>query len=178
VKHKTFFLTIILFFLFFGKENSTAQQQKIGYVNSSKILDDFPEALEAQKKLESLGKQWQDEMDKISKQYQDKGQEYQKKAALLTDDAKKQMQQELLELEQRAYEFRQQKLGPEGELEKERDKLLKPIKDKILKTIEQIAKEQKFQFVFDKNETVQFLLFAEGAYDLTFDVLSKLKRGK
>jgi outer membrane protein len=177
VKHLHIIITLfVLSFLLF--ETTDSQTQKIAYVNSAKILDEFPEAQEAQKKLELLGKQWQDEFDKINKSYQDKLQEYQKKSSLMTEEAKKTAQQELLELEQKAYDFRQQKLGQDGELEKQRDKLLTPIKEKILKAIEQVAKEQKFTFVFDKNEQIQFLLFGESTFDVTFDVLSKLKRGK
>jgi len=179
VKRLFYISAIIIGIIFFTDHYVLAQtQQRIAYVNSAKILDEFPEAQTAQKQLETLGKQWQEDLDKMSKEYQEKGQEYQKKSALMTDEAKKQAQQVLLDLEQKAYDFRLQKLGQDGELEKQRDKLLTPIKEKVLKTIEGIAKEQKFQFVFDKNEQVQFLLYGEKQFDITFDVISRLTKGK
>ena len=49
-----------------------------------------------------------------------------------------------------------------------------PIKQKI----ETVAKEEGMQFVFDKTEQAAILLYADSAYEITYKVLDKLKRGK
>lgn len=159
-----------------GVTQSIAQQLKIGYVNSAKILQEFPEAVEAQKKLEAYGKRIQDSLETMSNAYQAKLQEYQQKQGLMTDQAKQAAQQELREMEQRALDYRERKLGREGEYAKYQDKLLGPIYDKVKKVIEEVAKEEKVSFVFDKTEAVQILLYGDTKFDYTFKVIDKLKR--
>ena len=155
-----------------------AQGLKIGYVNSAKILQELPEAQEAQKKLDAMGKGWQGELEKMSKDLQEKYDGYQKKQGMLTDQAKAAAQQELGELEQKAYKYRTEKFGNDGELAQQTEKLLSPIKDKVLKMIQQIAKEEKLSFVFDRNEQIMVLLYGDTNFDYTYKVLDRLKRSK
>jgi outer membrane protein len=156
--------------------SSFAQPLKIGFVNSSKILEEYPEAQDAKRKLEAFGKQIQDSLETMSSAYQAKLQEYQQKVSLMTEQAKQAAQQELLAMEQRAMEFRERKLGRDGEFSRYQDKLLDPIYDKVKKVIEEIAREEKLTFVFDKTETIQVLLYGDSKYDYTFIVIDRLKR--
>ena len=57
------------------------------------------------------------------------------------------------------------------------DELLKPIKEDILKAIDEVRQEEHMNFVFDKAGGL-VLLFADDQFDLTNAVLDKLKRGK
>ena len=85
--------TILLFSLFTllliaGARPALAQSPKIGFVNSSKILSEFPEAQEANKKLDALGRSWQAELERMSKELQGKYDAFQKKEALLNETEK------------------------------------------------------------------------------------------
>lgn len=153
-----------------------SQQLKIGFVNSAKILEEYPEAQDAKKKLEAYGKRVQDSLEVMSAAYQTKMQEYQQKSSLMTDQAKQSMQQELLAMEQRAMDFREKKLGREGELSQYQDRILTPIYDKVKKIIADVAKTEKLTFVFDKTDAVQILLYGDPKYDYTYTVIDKLKR--
>lgn len=153
-------------------------QQKIGFVNSTKIFQEIPEAKEAQRKLEAIAKPIQDEIEKQEKLIQDKVEEYKKKEAVLNEASKRAAQQEIYDLDQKLREYRLEKLGNEGELAKQQDKILNPIKDKILRAIERVAKEQKYAFVFDQTDNVRVLLYGDPATDLTFKVIDRLKTGK
>ncbi len=157
---------------------SASAQQRIAYVNSTKIFQEIPEAQDAQKRLEAIAKPVQDEIEKQEKSIQDKLDEYKKKESLLNDAAKKTAQQEIYDLDQKLREYKQQKLGQDGELAKQQDKILNPIKDKILKAIESVAKAEKYTFVFDQTETVRVLLYGDPKEDLTNRVIDRLKRGK
>ena len=172
-----FFLSLSLVaFVFVG--NSVFGQQKIGFVNSTKIFQELPEAREAQKKLEAIAKPIQDEIEKREKTLQEKLDDYKKKAPLMNDAAKKAAEQELVDMEQKYRDYRAEKLGADGDLAKEQDKILGPIKEKILKGIERVAKEEKFSFVFDQTENVRVLLYGDASADLTFKVIDRMKRGK
>ena len=168
--------TALLFAM--GTMPAFAQVLKIGYVNSSKILEEYPEAQEAKKKLEAYGKQIQDTLETMSSAYQTKLQEYQQKSSLMTEQAKQTAQQELLAMEQRAMDFRERKLGRDGDFSRYQDKVLNPIYDKVKKVIEEIAKVEKLTFVFDKTESIQVLLYGDTKFDYTYTVIDRLKRKK
>jgi Skp family chaperone for outer membrane proteins len=96
----------------------------------------------------------------------------------MNDANKRAAQQELMDLERSYNEYRAQKFGADGELAKETDKILAPLKEKILKGIERVAKEEKYSFIFDQTDQVKVLLYGDPTHDLTYKVIDKLKRGK
>jgi Skp family chaperone for outer membrane proteins len=147
-------------------------------VNSSKILQEFPEAQDAQKKIDGFQQRIQDSLEIFNKDYQDRLKEYQQKEGMMTDVSKKAAQQDLIMLEQRYGDFRERKLSRDGELAQYTAKLLDPIKDKVLKIIAQVAKDEKLTFVFDKTEAIQILLYGDLKYDYTNLIIDRLKRGK
>ena len=155
--------------------NAQTQTQKIGFVNSSTIFNELPEAKDATAQLEAISKPVQDSLDMMKKDLQAKYDDYQKKEPLMTDAAKRSAQQEIQELQQRATEFAQLK---DQELSKRREKIVAPLKDKILKAIARIAKAEKYTYVFDQNDQINILLYADPKDDLTNRVLDNLKRGK
>lgn len=176
---KTLILVIAVTGLFSGAalaQLPAAPPLKLGYVNSSKILKELPEAIEAQRRLEAFGKRVQDSLETLSKQYEAKVKEYQQKQGLMTETAKQAAQQDILALEQRAMDLRERNLGREGEYAHMQERLLEPILEKVKKQIEEVAKEEKLTFVFDRTETVQILLYGHPSYDYTFRVIDRLKR--
>ena len=173
-----FFISIILIFSVTHTTRVFAQSPKIGYVNSAKILQEYPEAIEANKKLDAMGKQWQAELERMSKNLQQRYEEFQKKEPLLKDEEKRSQREELVALEQKGYQYRQEKFANDGELAIMTDSLLRPIKQKVMKVIEIVAKEEKIQFMFDRNEQIIVLLYGEPKYDYTNLVIDRLKRGK
>jgi len=154
---------------------SFAQQGalKIGYVNSEKIISELPEAKDSQQKLEGLVKGWQDEIEKRAKALQEKYEEYQRQSNMLNETAKQARQKELIDEEQKLNQYRTEK---QQELAMQREKIMKPIQDKVFKAIEKVAKDKKLSFVFDKATDVP-VLYADPAFDYTPDVLIYLKRG-
>jgi outer membrane protein len=177
VNNKIFFSHLAFILIFLGFNNSQAQAQRIGFVNSSKILQEYPEAQEANKKLDEIGKGWQAELDRMSRDFEDKLKDYKKKEALMPEAEKRSAQDELAVLEQKGVAYRQQKFGSMGDLASATDSLLGPIKKKVLKVIEQAAKDEKLQFIFDRNDQITVLLYGEPKYDYTNYIIDKLKRG-
>ena len=173
---KTFIFPIVAFMLLVGVTSHA--QQKIGYVNSSKIFQEIPEAQEAQKKIDAITKPYQDSLSSMEKTLQVKIEDYQKRESLLNDAAKKNAQQEFADLKRKYDEFRFDKFGNDGEIAKQTDKIINPLKEKILRAIEQVAKMEKYTFVFDQTENVRVLLYGDPREDLTNRVIDKLKRGK
>ncbi len=173
----SFFFALLIIAAVFYARPAAAQSPKIGYVNSAKILQEYPEAVDANKKLDAMGKDWQAELDKMSKDFQTNYEDYQKKESLMKDDEKKTRQADLTEQQQKILQYRQAKFGNDGELAIATDSLLRPIKQKVMRVIEQVAKSEKIQFMFDRNDQIIVLLYGDPKYDYTNFVIDRLKRG-
>jgi outer membrane protein len=170
-------LVLTLSLIALAGAGARAQGLKIGFVNSAKVLQEFPEAIDAQQKLDAMGKQWQGELENMDKDFQAKYAEFQKKEGMLNDQEKRTQRDDLLALQQKGLQFRQEKFGNEGALALATDSLLRPIKQRVMKVIESVAKDQKLQFLFDRNDQILVLLYGDAKYDYTNLVIDKLKRG-
>lgn len=161
-------------------------QVKVAYVDSEVIIKQLPEAQEVSKKLEELQKQYVDtittkENDLKSKAdaFKTKYEDAQKhaEAGTLTPDQLQTLESELgamqVEIQREEQELYEYKQGVQQILLNTQAELFKPVKDKIIKVIEQVAKELKYNFVLDKSG--ETLLYGDKNMDLTFKVLDKLK---
>lgn len=155
---------------------ASAQTPRLAFVNSEKILTDLPEAQQVQKELESTVKGWQDELQRMSDEFQKGVEEYQKKQAVMAAAAREAEEKRLADMRQKAQDFQVKKFGQGGEMQDLRERRFSPIREKILKAIESVAKEEGFNFVFDQ-ATDAVLLYADTRYYLTYKVLDQLKRG-
>ncbi|MFM9945535.1 MAG: OmpH family outer membrane protein [Bacteroidia bacterium] len=147
--------------------------QKFAYVDTEYILSLLPDYKSAQKKLNEIAEKWQNEVDakyeEIDKMYK----EYQAEKILLTPDQQKQREDEIISKEKEAKKFQQDKFGYEGELFKKRQELIKPIQDKVFEAIQKIAKDEGFDFIFDKSSDMT-MLFSNAKYDKSDNVLTAL----
>jgi outer membrane protein len=170
---KKFILGFIIMAVFVSLTFAQQGSPKIGFVNSEKIINELPEAKESQQKLEGMVASWQDEIKKRSDALQSKYEEYQKQANMLNESAKQARQKELVEEENKLKQYQAEK---QQELAVQREKIMKPIQEKVFKAIEKVAKDKKLSFVFDKANDVP-LLYADPVFDYTPDVIIYLKRG-
>lgn len=154
-----------------------SQNLKIGFVDSQKIFEGLPEAQEAQKVLDAKLQLWQDTLDLRSRSFQSDFEAYQAQQGTMSAAAKEERQQELLRIQQSVQEYRNAKFGQGGEAARMRVEILNPLQKKVLVAIEEVAKEEKINFMFDKLEDAALLLYAEAKFDYTFKVLDRLKRG-
>jgi len=156
---------------------SAGAQQRIAFVNSSKIFQELPAAQEAQRRIDGIGKPMQDSLETMKKDLQEKYAEYQKKESLYNDATKKSEQQKLLEQERAVQEYQVTRFGQEGLLARQSESIINPIRDRIKTAIGAVAKELKYNFVFDKTEQIQILLYGDPKADITFKVIDRLRRG-
>ena len=172
---KTVFL--FLFLLIITISVSAQNTQKIGWVNSEIILQQYPPAIKAQSDLDALTAKWTKSIDSMTTELQTTYADAQKQFQNMTPDKQREVQQELVQKEQNIQQFRQQKFGqPNGQLFIKQEELLQPIKAKILDAIDKVKETENMNFVFDKTGDV-ILLFADPKYDITNAVLDRLKRG-
>jgi outer membrane protein len=174
VRRLIFFFVIVLF----SASVFAQSAQKIGYVNSQTILEQYPAAIKAKSDLDAIVAKWRQEADSMQTALQQFYADYQKQANTMTPEKQRESQQKLVMKDQEIQQFQQQKFGqPNGEYYQKENQIMGPVKQKIFEAIEKVAKEEGLNFVFDKTGDV-VLLYADADTDITFKVLDKLKRGK
>ena len=161
-------------FIMNTKVNAQGAAQKIGFVDTEVILKQLPEAQDADKRLKEIAAKYQDTIVRIQKDFTDKVEQYRKQESLMTPDAKKKEEESLKQLQQTVLQYQEEKFGNTGEIRRLQESFLNPIRDRILLTIKEVAKDEKFNYVLDKVNPA--LLFADDKFDLTFKVLDKIRR--
>ena len=149
-------------------------QPKIGYVDSDTIMKLLPEAQDAQKKLDAIIKDWQEELSKMERNWKTKYDDYDKRKLILSEQKRAEIEKELVALEDQTSRYRQEKFGVKGELFQKQEELMKPIQNRIFTAIQEVAKEKEYDFIFDRSGDIIFL-YAKEEFDVTTLVIEKLK---
>lgn len=169
---------LLLFFIAVSGSVFSQTGQKTGWVNLQSILAQYPLAIKAQSDLDAFVAKKQRQLDSMNVELQTEFANYQKQAQTMTPDARKAKEQELGMKQKNLTDAQQRMFGqPNGEVYVKNDELFAPIKEKIFAVIENIAKEQGMNYVFDRS-TEAVVLYADSDFDLTFKVLDRLKSKK
>ena len=92
---------------------------------------------------------------------------------MLTDELKKKREDELFVREKEVRDLQKRRFGYEGDLFKERQKMVKPVQDKVYNAIQKMAIAKAYDFVLDKSEGIT-IIFADPKLDKSEDVLKEL----
>lgn len=150
--------------------------QKLAYINSQKIIATYKEAKDAQERLNKISQQWEEEGRAMQKQFQELGEQLESQSLLMSEERKREKQQELQTLYMKIQQFQNEKWGQNGELFKKQEEIMQPIFDKINAAIKKVAEEQNFDYVFDTiNGNIVYA--SPKQIDLTDQVLQELEKG-
>lgn len=152
---------------------SAQAQQKIGYVDSEEILAKLPDYATVQQQLDRMAQEWQTELEKEQREVDDMFREYQARELLYTGEERQRKRQQIVQSEEQVERLRIQYFGPEGELFKQQERLMRPIQDRVLAAIEAVATRLDYDYVFDKGGDYLFM-FAREQFDLNEEVLDEL----
>lgn len=162
-------LPLLVCLLFAGQLSA----QKYACINTDYVLQNIPEYNQAKQRIDTYVAQWQVEIEQRQAAIDELRKSYQQEAYLLPDNLKQRRQEEIKEKEQELRELQTKHFGPNGDLDKKREELLKPVQDRIYNTIERVAKEKNYAFVFDKAGSPT-LIYANEKYDISDQVLELL----
>jgi len=163
---------LLLAFLLFTVNLSA--QPKIGYVDSDAIIQQLPDYQDIQTKLDALIKEWQEELGKLERDWKVKYDDYDKRKLILSEQRRVEIEKELIQLEDQISKYRQEKFGVRGELFQKQEELMKPIQNRVFNAIQEVAKENDYDFIFDRSGDMMFV-YAKEEYDVTNIVIQKLK---
>ena len=172
---RKFLLLIICLFSAFCVEQVCGQ--KIVFVDMAYILKNIPSYESANEQLTLISKRWQKEVESALQEAQLLQSNYQTEMLFLSDDMKAKRTAEIVAKENEAMELKRKYFGPDGELFKKRESLIKPIQDEIYTAIQEIASEKKYDIVKDRSADPT-LIYMGSKLDISDLVLQKLGYAK
>ncbi|HDR88419.1 MAG TPA: OmpH family outer membrane protein [Bacteroidetes bacterium] len=152
---------------------ATGYAQKYAFVDTEYILNNIPAYLAAQDQLEQYSKEWEQEIKTMYEEVDRLYKKYQSEQVLLTEEMKRAREDEIINKEREVKELQNKYFGPEGELFKKRQELIKPIQDEIYNAVKEIAVEGAYAVIFDTSSDVS-MLYTDPKYDRSDEVLEKL----
>ncbi len=152
--------------------SSTLMGQKTALVDTEYLMSKIPAYTTMNHQIEELSKRWQNEVSKLENEANALYKKFQTEVASLTPQQKKQQEEEIINKERMAYELKRKYFGPEGELVKKRESLMKPIQTEIWKTLKDIANVQGLHLIIDKASGK--IVYADPKIDLSTLVLDKM----
>lgn len=146
-----------------------AQDLKVGYVNSERILRDSNPARAATQKLEQEFAKRDRELQELGGRLKAQAERFEKDAPVLAEADRNRRQRELAELDRdlqrRQREFRE-------DLNQRRNEELQGLLERAQRIVRQIAEQEKFDLI------VQDAVFFSARVDITDKVLRALNNGK
>jgi outer membrane protein len=150
-----------------------AAQERIAYVDSAFILDRITEYRTVQSNLDRLAQQWQSELDALQREVEALVRDFEARELLFTEAERERKRGEIRSKEQELESKRIQRFGPEGEFFREQQRQMRPVQERLLEAIEEVAEAEDYDYVFDKSGDFLFL-YARPQYDISDLVLQEL----
>jgi outer membrane protein len=147
--------------------------QKFAFVDTEYILNNIPSYKAAQDKINKFSDQWEKEVEAIYADVDKMYKDYQSEKVLLSEDMKKKREDDIMNKEKEAKDLQKKYFGPQGELFKKRQDLVKPIQDEVYKAVKELSVEGGFSVVFDSSVGAN-ILYSDPKYDKSDEVLKKL----
>ena len=148
---------------------------RIGYIDTEYILQNVPEYNEASTQLESKVQKWKGEIDQRLSQINQKKKQLEGERVLLTKELLAEREEDLAFEEKEILDYQQKRFGPKGDLMIQKQQLIQPVQDQIFAAVQEIAKNKKYDFVFDKSADV-VMLYSANRFDISEQVLRSITR--
>lgn len=144
MKRKAFFLAGLLLPLL---AMNAALADKVGFVNTERLLREAPLSIKAQKNLEREFSPREQELQKLAKQARDLQAQLDKDGVTMSETERKNKERELANLNR---EFQKQSREFREDLNLRRNQELAVIQDKARKAIQEIARTDKFDLIVEQ----------------------------
>jgi outer membrane protein len=145
--------------------------QKFGHIKTQEILTVMPEYTKAQTDINTMQKQYEDEMKRLTDEIQKKFAAYQQEQANLPKNIQERRQKELQELNERGMQMQQ---DAQQQLQQSWMQMLEPIAKKIDDAIKAVGQEGGYVYIFDLNATQIPFVNETLSTDVTGAVKAKL----
>ena len=143
-------------------------------VDSEKIFKSITSYNNALQQLDKLAQEYQAKVDAKFAEVESLYNSYVSQRASLSDYARQQREQQILQREQEATEYQESIFGTDGELMKRRMELIQPIQKRVFNAIESFSKQYGYDLVIDISANPTVLYYSEKV-DFTQRIINALK---
>ena len=142
--------------------------QKFGHFNSSELVQLLPEWTTAQTELQTLAKQYDDDLKRMQDELQKKADEFQKEQANLLENVRARREQELNDLYQRVIQSRDDN---QQAFQKAQAEKMQAISEKITAAVKKIGDEGGYVYIMDITAGIPYI-----SEKLSTDITPELKK--
>ena len=166
------FLTLVLCFLNFSIH--AQRGTRIAYIDMDVILSKNKEFRTANQLLDEKITQWKKEVELKKIQLKRLEDQFAVEKILLTPELISDRELEIKDFATEIVSLQEKRFGPNGDMMIQKNQLLKPVQDQILSIVQDIAKERKYDFVFDRSSDI-IMLYSAKNYDISELVLRRIQ---
>lgn len=141
------------------------------------ILKNIPMYESANEQIKQVSEKWQKEVEAKNEEAKNLYKNYQTEVVFLSDEMRVKKENEIVAKEKEANDLKRKYFGPQGELYKKRESLMKPIQDEIYVAIKDVSEAKGYQMVFDKSSSMNIVYYSSKS-DISDDVLTKMGYSK
>ena len=145
----------------------------MAFVDTKFILNRMPEYQDSLAKLNQLSAIWQREIDDKQAILDKMRTDFERDAALLTDDLTKTRTDDIYYHEKELRDLQKLRFGFQGDLYKKGQEMLKPFQDRVNEATKLVAIKMGYGIVLDKSEGIT-VMFSKSTLDITGDVEKEL----
>lgn len=149
----------------------SAQEGMFGYIDFNGTLKLMPEYMEAQIILLKTQSDYREEIERSKREFERQYIDFMLEQDYLSPSIVAKRQKELQLLMDNNAEFRDK---VQSELETKRDELLLPLKNKLMKAVSEISKEQDLDYVIDTGKGAYLFINPDKGVDISEVVYKKL----
>ncbi|WP_062056470.1 OmpH family outer membrane protein [Aquimarina longa] len=175
MKTKGLLLVTAISWLFFTTTIHAQKGIRIGYIDMSYILENVPEYNEASSDLETKIQKWKVEIEAELKEVEEMRKDLNNERVLLTKELIEEREEDILFKEKEILEYQQKRFGPNGDLFIQKKRLVQPVQDQVFVAVQEIAKNKKYDFIFDKSADL-VMLYSADRFDISDQVLLRINR--
>ena len=146
---------------------------RIAYIDFNKIIEEIEDYKDATKNLEIKAENWNRDIEIKKMELKSMENQLNAEKFLLTSELIKDRQDELDIYRNEIFTLQNKYFGINGNYTNQKNKLIKPIQDRVLSIVREIAIEKKFDFVFDRSSEL-IMLYSQKNYDISELVLRKI----
>lgn len=173
MKNQVLFIVMVLI----TASLSAQRGVRIAYIDMEYILENIEEYESANSQLNAKAEQWKSEIAEKKSAIDQMRKNLSAEKVLLTKELVKEREAEIQLLEKEMIDYQQDRFGPQGDLMIQRNLLAKPIQDQVFNAVQDIVKNRKYDFVFDKSADV-VMLYSNKRHDISDLVLRSINRTK
>ena len=147
---------------------------RIAYIDMDVILSKNKEFRTANQLLDEKIAQWKKEIELKKIQLKQIEDQFAVEKILLTPELIADREMEIKEFASEVVSLQEKRFGPKGDMMIQKNQLLKPVQDQVLSIVQDIAKERKYDFVFDRSSDI-IMLYSAKNYDISYLVLRRIQ---